>query len=125
MKTNLSLPTIDLDVLRSWDLLDSEEQGNFLRELIQLFLNTSPAILEQMKAFAAAGDFNALRRSAHKLKGSSANLGAAKLAFACSHLEDMPDGTPSVTWLESVAEIEACYTEAQQQFSREFLSIQT
>ena len=43
--------------------------------------------LEELTDARQADNVEALRRAAHTLKGSSSNLGAARLAALCAHLE--------------------------------------
>jgi HPt (histidine-containing phosphotransfer) domain-containing protein len=46
-----------------------------------------PAGLRRMQAAAAAGDAAELRRVAHSMKSSSANVGAERLSRLCKALE--------------------------------------
>ena len=53
-------------------------------QLIELFVESTPPLLAELRAGAERGDGEAVRRAAHKLKGSCQNIGAgfmAKLAF--------------------------------------------
>ena len=53
-------------------------------ELIELFVQSTPPLLGELREGAERGDGEAVRRAAHKLKGSCQNIGAgfmAKLAF--------------------------------------------
>ena len=55
------------------------------RELVGLFINECPRMLEAVRQSVAAGDAQEIRRSAHLLKGSVANFtetGAAAAALA-------------------------------------------
>ncbi|MFM7149271.1 MAG: Hpt domain-containing protein, partial [Gemmataceae bacterium] len=51
----------------------------FLRELIVLFLECLPEMLQEIEDAAAVGDFSRIMRSAHKLKGSISPFYASRL----------------------------------------------
>jgi HPt (histidine-containing phosphotransfer) domain-containing protein len=78
---------LDTEVLQSWQMLSQGSDDDFLDEVIGLFLNGSPSIIEEMKRECAAGNLTALRKLGHKLRGSGANLGAVALAQLCLDLE--------------------------------------
>jgi len=67
--------------------LEEESGGELMRELIELFLEDSPAQMAAVKEAIYQSDFDALKRSAHSLKGSCASLGAMRVALICSELE--------------------------------------
>jgi CheY-like chemotaxis protein/HPt (histidine-containing phosphotransfer) domain-containing protein len=58
-------------------------------KVIRAYLADTPPRLGQMQAAAAAGDAEALRKAAHGLKSSSANVGAEPLAALCKELETL------------------------------------
>ena len=60
-----------------------------LKEIAHLFLETYPDELREIRAAAERGDAQTLERSAHGLKGSVANFGAAAAVDAARQLEDM------------------------------------
>jgi two-component system sensor histidine kinase/response regulator len=79
----LDLPTLDA-------LLDSlGGDSDFLKELVDAYLESTPGLLAAMRQAAAAGDAAGLQRAAHTLKTGSANLGAPALAALCKGLEYM------------------------------------
>jgi HPt (histidine-containing phosphotransfer) domain-containing protein len=57
------------------------------KKVISAYLADTPARLGQMQAAAGAGDAEALRKAAHGMKSSSANVGADRLAGLCKELE--------------------------------------
>jgi HPt (histidine-containing phosphotransfer) domain-containing protein len=63
---------------------DDEE---FLRELIQSYLQDTPPQLEAIEAAVGAADAAALVRPAHTLKSSSASVGALRLSAIAKSLE--------------------------------------
>ena len=62
---------------------------DFLKELVDAYLDSTPGLFAAMRQAAAAGDGAALQRAAHSLKTGSANMGALALAALCKQLEDM------------------------------------
>ncbi|MBN8455716.1 Hpt domain-containing protein, partial [Accumulibacter sp.] len=58
-----------------------------VQKVVAAYLGDAPTRLAQLQAAAAAGDAEALRRAAHALKSSSANVGAEPLAALCKELE--------------------------------------
>ena len=62
---------------------------DFLKELVDAYLDSTPELFAAMRQAVAADDSAALLRAAHSLKTGSANLGALALATLCKQLEDM------------------------------------
>ena len=60
-----------------------------LKEIAVLFLETYPEVLQEIRSATELGDGQALERSAHGLKGSVANFGAAAAVEAALMLENM------------------------------------
>lgn len=61
--------------------------GDDLDQLIRVYLDTTPPLIERLENATAARNFDALRDIAHSLKSSSANLGAMTLANAAGRIE--------------------------------------
>ena len=57
------------------------------KKVIRTYLEDMPAGLERMQAAARVGDAEALRKAAHSMKSSSANVGAERLSRLCKALE--------------------------------------
>ncbi|HVT42917.1 MAG TPA: response regulator [Thermoanaerobaculia bacterium] len=74
---------------RIWaDLRKAEEtEPGLLEELVGLFQQETPAILQMIEGAVAAGDADALKKAAHNLKGSTANLGIRRLSALSAELE--------------------------------------
>jgi two-component system, sensor histidine kinase and response regulator len=62
---------------------------DFLKELVDAYLDSTPGLFAAMRQAGAAGDGAGLQRAAHSLKTGSANMGALALAALCKQLEDM------------------------------------
>jgi HPt (histidine-containing phosphotransfer) domain-containing protein len=78
--------SIDPKTLDALRFLDADGT-NYLGELIELYLRQSPELLAAIRSAVTRDDPPALQKSAHTLKGSSASLGATKLAAYLKELE--------------------------------------
>ena len=54
--------------------------ADFVKELVQTFLEEAPAMLQELRDALAAGNADAFRRAAHSLKSNSLTFGAGTLA---------------------------------------------
>ncbi len=86
--TPIPLPneTLDRALLDSLRALAGDREELF-RELIEAFLGDAPEALASMKASIERGAFGALADEAHRLKSSSGNLGAQRMAALLVRLE--------------------------------------
>ena len=80
-------PPIDPAAIEALRSLSPDTDGTFLRELIEIYLQDTPARLADLDAALAQGDANALMRAAHTIKGSSSNFGATKFAHLAQQIE--------------------------------------
>src|SRR5688500_15995122 len=76
---------VTLDVKDALQRLGNDEE--LLRDIIQIYLEDSPAMLERIHAAVAAADANELQRAAHILKGLAATLSAAEVVGVAQRLE--------------------------------------
>ena len=87
---------------------------DFLSELVEAYVASSPGLFASMQQAIATGEASALQRAAHSLKTGSANFGALAFAAQCKELEDMGKmgaldcaGTQSRTLEAAYAEVVA------------------
>jgi HPt (histidine-containing phosphotransfer) domain-containing protein len=71
----------------AWEMMKSMTEPAFLVELIDVYLNDAPELIEQMRTGITAGDIASVRRAAHSLKSNSATFGATRLAAVSRALE--------------------------------------
>jgi HPt (histidine-containing phosphotransfer) domain-containing protein len=62
--------------------------GSLIREILGMFLEDSRANIARLEAALGAGDARGAERTAHALKGSGANVGAARFSALCLRAED-------------------------------------
>jgi CheY-like chemotaxis protein/HPt (histidine-containing phosphotransfer) domain-containing protein len=79
--------TLDTNILNNIRELQSEGEEDLLSELIDVYKKDSKQTITKIHTSSEQGDLVLVRRAAHSLKGSSANLGAAELAAICHKLE--------------------------------------
>lgn len=63
------------------------DDPEFLRELVETYLDDASAQIASIRAGLAEGDVERVNRAAHTLKSSSASVGAMNLAEMCRALE--------------------------------------
>lgn len=78
---------IDPTALEELRQLEGADGAGVLAELLALFRAETAPLLVTLRDAAAHSDPDAMRRAAHSLKGSSANLGARRLAELSARLE--------------------------------------
>lgn len=82
-----SIDDVDLSVLLGFAEAQCEDEPDLIVELIDLYLNDFAQQLSVMKDGVLNADENSLKRAAHTLKGSSANLGVNGVAALCEKIE--------------------------------------
>ncbi|HEU5284185.1 MAG TPA: Hpt domain-containing protein [Burkholderiales bacterium] len=73
-----------LDAIRA---LDEGGAAGLLQQVVQLYLESAPRLIAELRRAGADGDATAVRNAAHSLKSSSANVGAVRLAEMCKAIE--------------------------------------
>ena len=66
---------------------EPDGSGDILKRILGLYLDDSPKLLSQLKNAVEQGDTESVRRTAHSLKSSSANVGANHLSSLLAKLE--------------------------------------
>lgn len=78
---------IDPEAIENLRALTPDDPDSFLRDIIGIFLDDTPARIAELRQSLAAGDKEQFTRAAHSIKGSSSNLGATQLRDISSELE--------------------------------------
>lgn len=86
---------VDLAVLAGLEGAQVEGEPDIVVELMELYLEDASGKLAAMREDLAERGGGSVGRLAHSLKGSSANLGARRVAELCEELERMGEGDPS------------------------------
>ena len=82
---------VDLAVLASFNELQEAGEPDLIVELIDLYLESAPALIKAIQNAVTDADGLSLKRAAHSLKGSSGTLGVRPLAAVCEELERLAD----------------------------------
>jgi len=59
------------------------------RELLDLFMQVTPADLRSLESALGAGDVEGAQRAAHSIKGASSNLGLTEIGETAARIETM------------------------------------
>jgi HPt (histidine-containing phosphotransfer) domain-containing protein len=86
---------VDLAVLAGLEGAQVEGEPDIVVELMELYLEDASGKLAAMHEDLVEKGGRSVGRFAHSLRGSSANLGARRVAALCEGLERMVEGDPS------------------------------
>lgn len=81
------LALLDVRALAQIQALQSDTSANVLDKVIDLFVESSADLLEQMHGALESGDMKVIEDAAHTLKTSGAHVGALTLSSMCKQLE--------------------------------------
>lgn len=81
------LEVIDWAMLSGLREFQAEGEPDLIQELVGLFKRETPSQIEAIRAAITARDAEQLRKAAHSLKGSSANLGVRLVSALGAELE--------------------------------------
>ncbi|HKO24523.1 MAG TPA: Hpt domain-containing protein [Chloroflexota bacterium] len=79
---------LDMQVLAALQELEQRSREGLLAHLITLYLQEVPAQLAALHEAVAHGDAGRVEEVAHGLRGSSAQLGATRMARLCTSLHE-------------------------------------
>lgn len=88
--TNLVMadPTVlDPQAIENLRALSPDTDNSFIRELIEIYLQDTPARISDLNKAIAESDAAAAVRAAHTIKGSSGNFGARQLVARALEIE--------------------------------------
>ena len=87
--------------------------SDLLNQIVQMYFETAPGLLAQLKTSLASSDLQGIRNAAHSLKSSSANLGALQFAHLCGKLEAAARTGNMNDSLPDAAEVEGAYEQVR------------
>lgn len=80
---------IDREMLASlWDVLGDQNPA-LLQELVELFQESTPARLTELRQLLKRRDAKAMREVAHAINGTAGQLGAVRMAQTCASIETL------------------------------------
>ena len=80
-------PVLDRRALSQLRELQNSDVPDLLGRVLKLYVKESPNEVERLAQAVAAGEAALIKRAAHSLKSSSANIGAMSLSRWCAELE--------------------------------------
>ncbi len=80
----MTAPIIDAAIFAE---LEASAGADFVKELVDTFLEEAPAMLAELERALAAGQAEAFRRAAHSLKSNANTFGALALGALARDLE--------------------------------------
>lgn len=100
-------PVLDREVIGRLERLGQAAGEDLVSQLTELFLADAGARVAAMREGLSADDPGSVGRSAHSLRGASANIGATDLALLCASLSDVAAADDLADGDSKVAAIEA------------------
>jgi two-component system, sensor histidine kinase and response regulator len=116
---DVTCDAVDMAMLISLEVVQVEGEPDLIVELIDLYLEDAPRQMAVMQKAIAVADGVSLKRAAHSLKGSSANLGARRLAGLCEELEQMCRAESFQEVMAQLARLEQELERVRQSFAAE------
>lgn len=80
---------IDEAVFEDIEAMSGDQAQGLIRNIVDLYLQKSPTLLQDIEQGMLQGDTDKLFKAAHALKSSSANVGAVKVSAIAKELERM------------------------------------
>lgn len=78
---------IDPAAIEALKSINPDDGGEFVREILQIFLEDTPARMAELNEALNSGNAAKFVRAAHSIKGSSSNIGAMVLKDTAEQLE--------------------------------------
>jgi PAS domain S-box-containing protein len=107
--TNETLKPISAEKLEEMSALQDENEPDLLIELIDLFLDHTPAKIEELRQAIGNQDATTMARVAHAIKGGASHFGAAPLIQICSLIEEDANTNSLQNMAQNFARFEAEY----------------
>ena len=99
----------DRDPLKALRKMIGENNPALVRSLLEDYLENTSQLVAEMRAAFEASDIEAVGRTAHTVKSTSALLGFQELAALCASAEASCDDGPPAELAKQIAQIETTY----------------
>ena len=115
MKTHLIThgPLLDQNAIESLRALSPDDGDGFLKEILTIFLEDTPARIAELHNFRTSGNPDGFIRAAHSIKGSSSNIGAIELRSVAAELENQARQHGITQINDHLNKVEAAYARLQ------------
>ena len=109
-----AIDTVVLDSIKRLTRTDGEQ---LLYKVVQIFLETSPRLFEQLESALADEDLAKIVESAHALRSCCGSVGAARLSEICATIEKEYARGNGAAAAEYPAQLRSRYKEAREELS--------
>ena len=116
-------PTIEAVALQRIRALQRPGAINVLNKVISLYLESAPALVNNIIAAITRADGESLKQNAHSLKSSSSNLGATQLSNTCQQLEQLGTDGDTATARELIDTLQQQLEQVSVTLSGEMMEI--
>lgn len=82
-------PVIDETVFHDISAMSGEQYQGLITNIIELYLQRSPSLIDEIQQSFHAGNAETLFKAAHALKSSSANIGAVRVSEVAHEIEKL------------------------------------
>jgi len=82
---------LDRDTLAKLRSIGRMTGKDLVGELVEIFLDKEPAVLDAVVAAAERGDAKVLRDTVHHMRSSAGSVGALRLFALCEEVEDLAE----------------------------------
>ncbi|MBE9125463.1 MULTISPECIES: PAS domain S-box protein [unclassified Coleofasciculus] len=110
---------IDYQCLQGFRDMMGESASEMLTQLIDVYLEETPILLQAMNTAVSHKEPAALQRAAHTLKSASAALGAMTLSQLCQQLEDLGKSQTITGASALISQLESEYQRVETALQRE------
>ena len=110
--------TIDWSVLENLRMLQEEGQPDFVQGMVELYVKSTPPLIEAIRAAIDQGNAAQLQESAHTLKGNSKSLGVSQVAEISKQLEGIGKSGNLGGAIDLYQELKIEFERATQELSR-------
>ena len=108
--------SIDMQAIDA--LRELSPDADFIRELIEIYLQDTPQRIAELDAGLTKQDFALFSRAAHTIKGSSSNFGATKLTKLAHELEMQGKASNLSSAPEACLKLKAEYTQVAEALTK-------
>ncbi len=109
---------IDWSVLEAFQAFRRQDGPDPRIRLINVFLNSSPPLLDAMRAALQSSDADSLSKAAHSMKSGSSNMGAVGLSDLCAALEKIGRSGTTEKAGDLLARVEREYAAVETAFTK-------
>jgi HPt (histidine-containing phosphotransfer) domain-containing protein len=122
MPSSQNKKAIDCSSIEKLRQMQHPQQAYLIKSLIKVFFDSSEQNMIEIRSAIRKQDFRGLSQSAHRLKDSSANIGALRMSILCLKLEKCGTNGSQPCDLEQLCqELETEFSKAKE----ELLDLQT